>query len=108
MALIKIKSGRINSLNFNFTGHNTAAKGTVVMTYDNLKVDVLKRDKNTNDIKKRGLVTLVANFVVKNDNPMNGTLRESNPEYERNEYKSFFNLVWKTLYTGMKETVGMP
>lgn len=108
MALIKIKSGRINSLDFNFTGHNTSAKGKVVMKYNALKVDVLKRDKNSNDIKKRGLVSLLANVIVKNDNPMNGTLREVTPEYERNEYKSFFNLVWKTLFAGMKETVGMP
>ena len=108
MALIKIKSGKINSLNFNFKGNDTAATGTVIMKYDNLKVDILKRDKNTNDIKKRGLVSLMANVIVKNDNPMNGTLREVNPEYKRNEYKSFFNLVWKTLFEGMKETVGMP
>jgi hypothetical protein len=108
MALIKIKSGKINSLNFNFTGNNTSAKGTVVMKYNDLKVDVLKRDKNTNDIKKRGLVSLVANVIVKNDNPLEGTLREVTPEYERNIYKSFFNLIWKTLFAGMKETVGIP
>lgn len=108
MALIRIKSGKINSLNFNFKGNNSHAKGNVVMKYDGLKVDVLKRDKNTNDIKKRGLVSLVANVIVKNDNPLNGTLREVNPEYQRNEYKSFFNLIWKTLFTGIKETVGLP
>lgn len=108
MALIKIKSGTINSLDFKFTGNNTSAKGKVVLKYNDLKVDVLKIDKNTNDIKKRGLVSFLANVIVKNDNPNNGTLRETTPEYERNEYKSFFNLVWKTLFTGMKETVGMP
>ena len=108
MALIKIKSGTINSLHFNFKGNNTGANGNMVMKYNDLKVDILKRDKNTNDIKKRGLVSLVANVIVKNDNPLNGTLREVSPKYERNEYKSFFNLVWKTLFTGMKETVGMP
>ncbi|MEO6682275.1 MAG: hypothetical protein ABIN48_05565 [Ginsengibacter sp.] len=108
MALIKIKSGRINSLDFNFTGNNTGAKGKMVMKYNNLKVDILKRDKNTKDIKKRGLVSLVANVVLKNDNPLIGELREVYPEFERNEYKSFFNLVWKTVFKGMKETVGMP
>jgi hypothetical protein len=29
-------------------------------------------------------------------------------EYDRNVYKSFFNLVWKTIFTGMKETLGVP
>ncbi len=108
MALIKIKSGQITSLDFNFKGNDKSAKGMVAMKYNGLKVDILKRDKNTNDIKKRGLVSLMANVIVKNDNPINGTLREVNPTYERNDYKSFFNLVWKTLFTGIKETVGMP
>lgn len=108
MGLIKINSGEINSINFSFTGNNTSAKGNMVMKYKDLKVDVLKLDKNTKEIKKRGLATLAANLVVRNNNPGDDGLREVNPEYERDIYKSFFNLIWKTLFSGMKETVGIP
>lgn len=108
MALIKINSGKINSIDFHFTGNNTGAKGKFIMKYENLKVDVLKRDKNTNAVKKRGLASLAANLVVENKNPGSSGLRTMNPEFERNIYKSFFNLVWKTIFTGMKETVGIP
>jgi hypothetical protein len=108
MALIHINGGQINSLDFNFKGNNTNASGVLTMKYKDLKVDVLKRDKDTREIKKRGLASLGANLLIKNDNPGSEGLREVNPEYDRNIYKSFFNLVWKTLFTGMKQTVGIP
>ena len=108
MALIKISSGKINGIDFHFTGDNNSAKGDFVMKYQDLKVDVLKRDKKTNDIKKRGLATLAANLLVANENPTSEGLRKENPEFKRDINKSFFNLVWKTLFTGMKKTVGIP
>ena len=108
MALIKVKSGKINSMDFHFKGNNTSAKGSFVMKYEDLKVDVLKIDKDSRDIKKKGLITFVANTLVKNNNPQNGKLREETPSYERNIYKSFFNLVWKTIFVGLKSTVGIP
>ena len=108
MALVKIKSGTINSMDFNFTGNNNGANGSFVMKYENFKVDVLKKDKESRQIKKKGLITFVANTLVKNSNPQNGKLREEKPSYERDIYKSFFNLVWKTIFTGLKTTVGIP
>ncbi|MEO5500816.1 MAG: hypothetical protein ABIR31_05175 [Ginsengibacter sp.] len=108
MALIRIQKGNITSINFNFNGNDVQNNGDFVMKYSDLKVDVLKRDEKTKDIKKRGLFSLVANILVKNSNPKNGSLRKTNPSYERNIHKSFFNLVWKTIFNGMKETVGLP
>ena len=108
MALIKLNSGQINSIDFRFTGNNTSSGGSFIMKYNDLKLDVLKRDKNTNKVKKRGMVSLAANLLVQNNNPGSAGLRSANPKYDRNIYKSFFNLVWKTIFTGMKETVGIP
>ena len=108
MALIKINQGKINSIDFNFTGTNTNAKGKFVMKYEDLKVDLLKRDKNTKAVKKRGFASIAANLVVQNNNPGTSGLRVVYPEYDRNIYKSFFNLVWKTVFTGMKESIGIP
>jgi len=108
MTLIKINSGKINSIDFHFNGNNTSAQGDFVMKYNDLKVDVLKRDKITNKVKKRRFISLAANFLVQNNNPGSSGLRKVNAKYERNIYKSFFNLVWKTIFTGMKETVGIP
>ena len=108
MGLIKIKSGKINSLDFNLKGNDTKASGDFVMKYNDLKVDVLKIDKDTKKMKKRGLLSLAANMVVKDSNPESGDLRTETPEYDRDIFKSFFNLVWKTVFAGMKQTVGIP
>jgi hypothetical protein len=108
MALIKVNTGTIHSIDFNFTGDDYKAKGDFVMKYSDLKVDVLKRDKDSKQIKKKGLTSLLANVIVQNNNPSNGELRKVHPEYDRNIQKSFFNLVWKNIFTGMKSTVGIP
>ena len=108
MALIRINTGTINSIDFNFTGNDTTAGGNFVMKYNDLKIDVLKRDKDSKEIKKRGLTSLAANIIVKNDNPRNGDLRKVTAHYNRDIHKSFFNLVWKTIFEGMKSTVGIP
>ncbi|MEO6135190.1 MAG: hypothetical protein ABIP35_08560 [Ginsengibacter sp.] len=108
MALIKVREGKINEIDFKLTGNNTSAKGDFVMKYDGLKINVLKRDKESKEVKKRGLLTFVANIIVKNDNPLKGELRKETPQYDRDIYKSFFNLIWKTVFDGMKKTVGVP
>lgn len=108
MALMRLNTGTINSVDFDFTGNDTSAKGDFVMKYNDLKVDVLKIDKDSKEVKKKGLTSLVANVIVKNNNPNNGDLRKETPQYDRDVQKSFFNLVWKTIFTGMKKTVGVP
>jgi hypothetical protein len=108
MGLIKINSGEIKQLNFNLRGNDNKASGDFVMQYSNLNVDVMKIDKDTKKVKKRGLLSMAANMVVKDSNPSSGNLRSETPEYDRDIYKSFFNLVWKTIFTGMKQTAGIP
>ena len=109
MALMRINTGNITSINFNFKGDNHGAGGKMVMKYTDLKVDVLKRDTTKESgIKKKGITSLLANIIVKNDNPRNGNLREVNPHFDRDMRKSFFNLVWKTIFVGMKKTMGIP
>ena len=107
MTLIKLNGGKINSIDFQLTGNNYNAKGDFLMRYQHLKVDVLKKDKDTKQITKRGFASFVANLMLRNDNPNKKGLRKVRPVYERDIYKSFFNLVWKTVFTGMKETVGL-
>ncbi|MEO8763336.1 MAG: hypothetical protein ABI416_03575, partial [Ginsengibacter sp.] len=99
MALIRLNTGTIQSMDFNFTGNDLEAGGKLVMQYNDLKIDVLSRNKKSNSIKKKGLKSLIANIIVKNDNPRNGNLREVNPHFDRDVQKSFFNLIWKTIFT---------
>jgi len=104
LALVEIKSCYIQELTFNMQGNEKGASGTVKLLYDNLKIRILKRDEETSELKRKGLLSLFANaLAVNNSNPRDGKLHIAHPRYTRDPRKSFFNLVWKTLFTGVKE-----
>lgn len=108
LAMLRIKKGIIEEIKFDFHGNDYKAGGPFVMKYNHMKVDVMKKDHLSDTIRRRGLISLLANIIVKNENPENGQLRKEIPSHERNIYKSFFNLIWKTLFAGIKITVGIP
>ncbi|MET6999680.1 hypothetical protein [Chitinophaga defluvii] len=105
---IEIKSCNIQDLTFTIKGNEKSAAGTVKFIYNDLKIAILKQEGNSQQYKRKGLLSLVANaLVIKDSNPLPGEgVRVSHPQYTRDIKKSFFNLVWKTLFTGVKETAG--
>jgi hypothetical protein len=104
LALIEIKSGYVQEVTFNMQGNERTASGTVKMLYNNLKIRILKKDDETSELKRKGLLSLFANAIaINNSNPRDGKLHIAHPRYTRDLRKSFFNLVWKTLFTGVKE-----
>ena len=108
MVLAKIEKGRVNKLNFNFAGHNHGSDGTVTLLYDDLKLTLLKKDSTDGKLEKKKLASFVANIIVKNANPQrNQPVRVATVHYERNTNFSFFNLMWKSVFAGVKQTAGM-
>ncbi len=108
MGKIEIKSCDIKDLTFNIKGDERRAGAFVKLLYQNLKIAVLKQDADHKGFKRKGLVSLVANaLVIKSENPSKGeNTRTANVTYTRDIQKSFFNLVWKTLFTGVKDIAG--
>ena len=78
------------------------------MTYEGLKVDVMKFE-GEDEYKKRGLMTLLANkFVLNKDNKPGDRHKDTyTTTYQRVTTKSYFNLVWKTLFYGVKANTGV-
>lgn len=104
LALVEIKSGYIQEVAFNMRGNEKGANGTVKLLYNNLKIRILKKDEETRELKRKGLLSLFANAIaINNSNPRDGELHIAHPRYTHDPRKSFFNLVWKTLFTGVKE-----
>jgi hypothetical protein len=104
LALVEIRSGYVQEVSFNMQGNEKSAAGTVKLVYSNLKVRILKKDEETRELKRKGLLSLFANAIAINDsNPRDGKLHIAHARYTRDPRKSFFNLVWKTLFTGVKE-----
>lgn len=102
LGMASIKTGKVNKLTFNLRGTDYMARGSSVLLYEDLKVELLKKDSG--DIKKKGLMSLLTNALIKDANPQNGTVRTGDINYQRDIYKSFFNLLWKSIFSGIKKT----
>jgi hypothetical protein len=101
---VEVKSCRIDDVNFNMNGNEKAASGEVTFLYKDLKVNILKKKEGTHEYKTKGLISFFANaLIIKDSNPAKGETRLGHPHFTRDPQKSFFNLVWKTLFTGIKE-----
>jgi len=103
LGMASIKKGRVNKLTFNMTGTDLVSKGSATLLYEDLKIDMLKKDSA--DIKKKAFQSLLANALMKDKNPVNGVTRTEEINYQRDITKSFFNLVWKSIFSAAKKTV---
>src|SRR6201991_2515772 len=106
MGLARMEKGTINKLHFNIAGTDSMSDGSVLLLYDNLKISLLKKDEEEGTMNKKVLVSLFANFVIKNSNSGENP-RVAEVHFDRILNKSFFNLIWKTLFKGIKQSVGM-
>ncbi|MEO6252272.1 MAG: hypothetical protein ABIO79_03170 [Ferruginibacter sp.] len=102
LGMASIKDGKVNKLTFNITGTDMTARGTSTLLYENLKVELLKKDSG--DVKKKSLMSMLTNALIKDKNPQNGVVRTEQINYQRDVTKSFFNLVWKSVFSGIKKT----
>lgn len=92
--------GTIQEMLFNFRGNPKGLNGTFNLKHKDLKIAVLNKDNQ----QKKGVLTAIANLVVRSDS---GNLPESVEvkDVERDPTKSFFNLFWKGIEQGLKKTL---
>jgi hypothetical protein len=109
LALMMIDKGRINRLEFNLSCNNYSGNGTVLLLYEDLKIKLLKPDDDQkNDLEVKGLASFLANVSIKNNNPgKNKSPRVASVAHSRIDSKGMFNLIWKTIFSGVIKTVGI-
>ncbi len=105
MALAELNKGEIHSLHYHLDATNTSGKGRLVMTYDKLSVKLLKKDDDKNKYKTKVLPTLAAGILLKDSNPTDGRTRTGQVDYKRDIHRSIFNLMWKSMFTAIKQVV---
>jgi hypothetical protein len=103
LGMVSVKKGKINKLIFDLKCGNYQGLGHATFLYNDLTIEVLKM--NNDELKKRGLLTFFANTLINNDNPKNSNTYIGNIEFKRDIDKSFFNLLWKSIFDGVKKTV---
>lgn len=103
-----IKAGYINNLDFSLKGSDTGMNGFIKVLYQDLKVALLELDKGKTETDKKFLMSLLANIVIKNDNPKSGDeIRTATVNLPRDSNRSAFWMCWKTIFRGIRETVGI-
>lgn len=105
MSLVKINSGVVDYVKCNIMADNNIANGTVIMTYHDFKISVLK--KKGEAINQKTLLTLLANTIIKNKNTAGNDMRVATVVYKRDVTRSFFNFIWKSIFTGGQQILGV-
>jgi hypothetical protein len=103
MALAEMEKGKITGLQYHMDATNTRALGKLYFKYDNLKIKLLKKDDDKNKYKTKFFTTLAAGLLLKGSNPKNDKMRVGNVDYQRDIHRSMFNLMWKSLFSGIKQ-----
>ena len=98
---IKFESGRVHQIHFSGQGNEKSAEGEFVMNFKDLKTVVLKKNSN----KKKKTFSWLANATVQKENPKNGKLRVAQMRYKRIRYKGFGNYMFKTVESGLINSV---
>ena len=108
LAMVMTSSGKVNSMTFAMKGNTDGAGGSMTLNYEDLNVILMKKDEQEN-FKRMGLMSLFANALLLERNNPSGKkpIRVAKPYYTRPPEGSFFNLMWKTIFVGLKESVGI-
>lgn len=109
LGLLKIRSGNIHSLRFNFSANTTRSTGTVRLLYDELSISILSVDEISGRLKKKALASLMANLLVLRNNNVtdSAAVQKAAVTYPYDPEKSIFNYMWKSIFQGVKVVVGM-
>jgi hypothetical protein len=109
LGLVKIDHGRVQKADFDVSANLQGSKGTMHFYYSDLKVTMLKEGENGKAATEKGLLSFLANnIIIKDANPSKGeAVRTANITLERTPAASFFRLLWKSVFVGIRETVGI-
>lgn len=99
---IKFIKGQLDEISFSGSSSPRFSKGEMTMLYHDLEAELSKKDSHN----KNKFLSWIANAVLYKSNPGENTdIRVVQMDFERVLYKGFGNLMWKTLQSGIVNTV---
>jgi len=104
IANIRIESGMLNSLTFDFAYSETESKGKLDIDYEDLRLLGL----NKNNPKTHDLKTFFINLVVKNNRDQSGRHAKvvGFIDIERDRKRLIFHVWWRSILDGLKSILG--
>ena len=104
-AMLSVRKGNITSFNFSSTGNENTVKTTGTLLYKDIKLDILEKDNDKNDLDKRNATSFLANILIKDNNPQGGDIRTNTVEYNRDPSRSFFYLITQSFFIAARKTL---
>jgi hypothetical protein len=104
ISLMNIDKGTVNKASFKLSGDNYKVQGNLYLNYENFRITLLKKKEN-DKIKKRDLLSFIANLVVKSDNKKKAGNDQHPILFKRDVTKSFFHTLWHSLFKGIREAL---
>lgn len=101
---IEISDGTLNDLYFNFSYNDDVSRGEVLINYKDLKLEVLKKEKNSRETNK--LLTTAINTILKSDKDksVDKSKRTGVIDIKRDKKRFVFQFWWKSLLDGLQST----
>ena len=108
LAKIEIANCKLKQLQIKLKGDEMGVNANISMKYKNLRVKVLAVDSRDNQLKHQKMYSFLANvMVLSNDNPsVYGKFVQPQFYLARKPQQGFFNLIWKSILKGCKESIG--
>ena len=107
VAFTTIKSGFVKSMNFEASADSEFSTGKMEFRYNDFKIALINKKTGQVEGFDKGIVSFFANtFVVNTKNPHLGSFREGSIFFKRNKNKSIINYWWKSIFTGIKTSIG--
>lgn len=106
LAMVSIRSGKVDQFRFNFTADNKQSKGQLVFGYHDLRISVLAmKGGNTKEAK---FASFIANsLLLRSKNPRGKDLFPDEISFQRDQKRSVLNYWWKSVFSGIRNTLGI-
>lgn len=109
LSSLQIVRGNAVRCRFDVLADSRGANGKITGNYHNLYIKLLADDTTRAAFHKMKTLSSLANmFMVLNDNPLiNEPVRTEKIQASRDENRSFFRYLWRSVLSGLKPTIGM-
>lgn len=99
---LKILNGNIDKLTFDASADNFSSNGKMTFLYHDLEAEVFK----SHSMDENKFLSWTVNTILHKSNPgHNKKVREAVMQYDRVIYKGLGNYIWKTLQSGIVNTI---
>lgn len=104
LAGVRIESGNVQSIRFEMQLSDIQAIGNAEVIYDDLRMALVDRETSEKNLVRRVGSFFINTFAIQSQNPPEDP-RPGEVDYEREPEKSVFNYWWKSLQSGLMDSI---